>query len=316
MLSLSSLATTAFSVAPHLRPAAAHLRPAAVAARRRLLSAPVSQAFDGAAAEAYVTIFESLQPSWDKHVELIAKSKNSEAACILDIGSGPGEPSCTLAAALPKATITCTDAAEDMNSKAKARAEKKGVALSAFAVCPGEDLSQFADASFDFVTMNFALMFVPERERCLRECARVLRPGGKVLSTVWKTNSFMAAIGKAMATFTGEPPSTPPPVNPMALKADGAQEELAKGAGFVVEHSEVWNIDIAVRDEAILRACSLIVVGPKLAAMEAEGKPGATAAFQDLFVEVAPTVEGVSTDEAGGVTGLGGLCQMIVMTKA
>ena len=32
----------------------------------------------------------------------------------------------------------------------------------------GEDLSQFADSSFDYVTMNFALMFVPDRAKCLQ----------------------------------------------------------------------------------------------------------------------------------------------------
>ena len=282
---------------------------------RRALSAPVSQAFDGATAEAYVTIFESLAPCWKKHADLIASYPNGAGEItILDIGSGPGEPSCTLAAVLPAAKITCTDVSSDMLAKASARAEKKGVSLAAFSVCGGEDLTQFADASFDYITMNFALMFVPERDKCLQECARVLKPGGKVLSTAWKTQSFMATIGAAMQAFTGEPPGTPPPVNPMALKADGAQQELAAAAGLSVTFAEVENVDMICKDEAVFRACSLIVVGPKLKEMEEGGKAGASAAFQDTFVEVAPTVPGIKIN-ADGSYAFGGDYEMCVMSK-
>lgn len=282
---------------------------------RRTLAAPVSQAFDGPTAEAYVTIFESLAPCWQKHAKLIEGYAPPGAdITILDVGSGPGEPSCTLAAALPKAKITCTDVSEDMNAKAKARADKKNVALAGFGVCGGEDLSQFADASFDFVTMNFALMFVPERDKCLQECVRVLKPGGKVLSTVWKTNSFMAGVGMAMSKFTGEPPGAPPPVNPMALKAANAQEDLATAAGLQVVFAEEENVDIGCKDEAIFRACSLIVMGPKLKAMEEEGKANASRDFQDVFVATAPSVPGISIKPDGSYA-FGGVYQMLVMAK-
>lgn len=286
-------------------------------ASRREYTAPVSQAFDGATAAAYETIFESLEPCWKKHAGLISRYSADAGGefSILDIGSGPGEPSCTLAAAFPAAKITCTDVAPDMNAKAKARADKKGVKVSAFSVCGGEDLSQFADSSFDFVTMNFALMFVPDRAKSLDECARVLKPGGKVLSTVWKTNSFMVAVGNAMSQFTGEPPGTPPPVNPMALKAENAQEELAKGAGLEVVHSEVANVFIVCKDEAIVRACSLIVMGPKLKEMEEGGRTGASEAFQDIFVDTVAKVDGITMDSSGGYA-FGGLYQMIVLSKA
>lgn len=279
----------------------------------RVLSAPVSQAFDGASAEAYETIFESLVPAWKKHADIISNYAGSDGdISILDIGAGPGEPSCTIAAALPKAKITCTDVSEDMISKAKTRAENKGVQLS-LGVCPGEDLSQFPDASFDYITMNFSLMFVPDREKCLDECVRVLKPGGKVLSMCWKTNAFMAAIGKATAEFTGEPPGVPPPVNPMALKAENAQEDLAKGAGLEVMLAEEMNVPILAKNEAIFRACSLIVMGPKLQAMEAEGRVGATKEFQDLFVQLAPSVPGITIDQ--GAYAFNGMAQVCVMGK-
>jgi len=270
-------------------------------------------AFSGEAAVAYAAVFEALHVSWNEHVKLIKQYPNSgDALSILDIGSGPGEPSCTLAAAFPNAKVTCTDVAPDMNEKAKARAEKKGVALS-YGVCSGDDLSQFADDSFDYVVMNLALMFIPDRLKGLRECFRVLKPGGKVLSTCWKTMSYMAAIGKAMSTFTGTV-APPPPINPMALKADNAQEDLAKEAGLELVHAAIFQSDTSIESGKVVRAVSLIPVGPKLKEMEAAGQEGATAKFQDVFMQTIPDVAGIVIK--GESYTFEGQQQIVVMGKA
>lgn len=47
-----------------------------------------------------------------------------------------------------------------------------------------EDLS-FPDQSFDRVVTQFALMFFTDRDRALREMARVLAPGGRVAIATW-----------------------------------------------------------------------------------------------------------------------------------
>ncbi|MBV8762642.1 MAG: methyltransferase domain-containing protein [Deltaproteobacteria bacterium] len=47
----------------------------------------------------------------------------------------------------------------------------------------------FPDASFDAVACAFGLMFVPDKPLALREMRRVLRPGGKIVLSVWDSHA-------------------------------------------------------------------------------------------------------------------------------
>ncbi len=50
------------------------------------------------------------------------------------------------------------------------------------------------DASFDVVTCQYGLFFMPEHERALREAARVLRPGGLLTASVFGKEQQMAQV--------------------------------------------------------------------------------------------------------------------------
>jgi ubiquinone/menaquinone biosynthesis C-methylase UbiE len=56
----------------------------------------------------------------------------------------------------------------------------------------------FADESFDVVMSQFALMYFPDRTAALREMARVLRPGGRLVIAVW--GPFERATGYVILT--------------------------------------------------------------------------------------------------------------------
>lgn len=72
--------------------------------------------------------------------------------------------------------VLATDLTPAMLARARARA-RPGVRL---AVMDGQAL-ELPDASFDAVILHLILAVIPDPARCLREAARVLRPGGRIV---------------------------------------------------------------------------------------------------------------------------------------
>ena len=59
----------------------------------------------------------------------------------------------------------------------------------------------FEDRSFDAVVSQFALMFLDDRSRALREMLRVLVPGGRLSVLVWNAIETMPAYASEAALF-------------------------------------------------------------------------------------------------------------------
>lgn len=93
---------------------------------------------------------------------------------VLDVGSGDGAVAAQLAPYCR--SLTCIDASARMIDAAKARLEKRARALVADA-----QALPFDDRSFDEVLVFHTLTYAEDPARVLGECARVLRPGGRIV---------------------------------------------------------------------------------------------------------------------------------------
>lgn len=112
----------------------------------------------------------------------------------------------------------------------------------------------FAAECFDAVTSTFGLMHVPDQPRALREIARVLRPGGRLVMSAWAGPAHSAAFGILYpAVMQNADPSVTMPEQPDFHRF--ADEDTASGlfseAGLGLSSIELvpchWDMDDPAR---------------------------------------------------------------------
>lgn len=112
-----------------------------------------------------------------RHVAEVVRGLKPDA--VLELAAGTGIVTRELVRALPTAAITATDLNPAMVAWAAPR-----VPGASWQVADALQLA-FPDAGFDAVVCQFGVMFFPDRPGAFAETARVLRPGGSFVFTVW-----------------------------------------------------------------------------------------------------------------------------------
>ena len=138
---------------------------------------------------------------------LLAAASVGVGARVLDVATGPGWVAAH--AAERGASVVGIDVAEAMIED---RSAHPGLE---FRRADAHDLP-FADASFDAVVGNLAVMHLSRPERAIAEFARVLRPGGRLARTAWAHPSqhwlagvFLDAVAEARALPPADLPRGP-----------------------------------------------------------------------------------------------------------
>lgn len=121
-------------------------------------------------------------------------------AQVLDCAAGTGEFS--LGAAARAKTVLCTDLSQPMLERARAKAERKGLANVTFAQ---RDLMALpdGDGSFDVVIAANVLHLLEKPEQAVRELWRVTAPGGKLILPTYLQGKTGAAYGAMVKIWQG-----------------------------------------------------------------------------------------------------------------
>src|SRR3981189_859379 len=135
---------------------------------------------------------------------------------VLDLASGVGDPALSIAAEVaPSGRVTATDIGPGMISLAEELARKRGITNIEFREASAESLP-FPDESYDVLTCRFGVMFFPDLPKALRECFRVLKPGGRAAFVAWgrKEQPFFTTTAGIVLKHVPVPPPPPDPDGP------------------------------------------------------------------------------------------------------
>lgn len=167
-------------------------------------------------------------------LEIIASIKPSGTNKVLDIAAGTGEPGLTIATMLKGGKVTITDLSEDMLSIAKENAAIRGISNIETIACDVCELP-FADNSFDAISCRFGYMFFPDMQLAANEMARVLKPGGKIATSVWNVPEKNFWVTATMGTINKNMELPPPPPGAPGMfrcAKPGLMKEIFEKAGF------------------------------------------------------------------------------------
>ena len=140
-----------------------------------------------------------LHRAWKAYTLLVANLKPGDK--VLDIAGGTGDMALAFAGKVgPGGQVVHTDINLAMLRQGRERLIDIGLLLPT-AVCDAEQLP-FADQRFDLVCVAFGLRNMTHKDRALREMARVLKPGGKLL--VLEFSKVAAPLTKAYDWYSFE----------------------------------------------------------------------------------------------------------------
>jgi ubiquinone/menaquinone biosynthesis C-methylase UbiE len=188
-------------------------------------------------------------PSWSQGVTdaIVEAAQARPGHRVLDLASGSGQPAISLAKAVaPDGRVTATDMSAGMLKIAEECAAREGVSNMAFRQADAENLP-FADAEFDAVTCRCGVMFFPDAVRALRECCRVLKPGGRVAFVAWgpPEQVFFGATVGVLKNYVELPRPEPGAPHVFRFAQAGTLRAVLDEAGFANVREEPRSIPVA-----------------------------------------------------------------------
>lgn len=170
---------------------------------------------------------------------------------VLDLGCGTGNAA--LLAAAAGAQVTAVDPSPRLLGVASAVAEREGLDLS----CEQGDAAAIpaAEATFDCVLSNFAIIFAPDPEAAVAEVARVGKAGSRVAFTAWLPGGALGALASTAGELVRSAIGAPAPAPGFAWHDGQSVEALFSRHGMNASVSGPHDLVVTdVSPEAFLEA--------------------------------------------------------------
>lgn len=119
---------------------------------------------------------------------------------VLDLGCGTGQLAARIKDRRPNINVTGCDFSDGMLRRAAARSSPIGWVQADASRLP------FADGTFDVITSTEAFHWFPDQAAALRECYRVLVPGGRlIVALVNPPTAVVSRVAYAASALAGQP---------------------------------------------------------------------------------------------------------------
>lgn len=172
---------------------------------------------------------------------------------VLDIAAGVGDTGLLAARRVaPAGGVVLGDQAEGMLQAARARARELGVENVEVRQLNAEWLD-LPTATLDAVLCRWGFMLMADREAALRECRRVLRPGGAIALAVWSTPQRNPWVTVPMAVLSGAQADFAPAWLPAAREGPAGMFALADRDELADTLREAGFTEVAVAAVELVR---------------------------------------------------------------
>lgn len=154
---------------------------------------------------------------------------------VLEVAGGAGRVGLQAAAEVgPEGSVLCSDFSAEMVKVARERFSRLEVSNIETRALDAQGLD-LDEQEFDAVLCRFGYMLMPEPLQALRESARVLRAGGRLVLAVWgeaEKNPWLSNILAAVMTHLNAPPPVPGSPGPFALGDQARLRDLLERAAL------------------------------------------------------------------------------------
>ena len=192
----------------------------------------------------------AVAPAWEKHAptargffmpvgeRMVDQARLQPGQRVLELAAGTGEVGLMAHGLIqPGGELILSDFAPEMLSAAQRQAEAAGARDVRFKQIDITSID-VAAASQDVVLCRWGLMFLVDPQAGVRECRRVLRPGGRFVTATWapaEANPWTSVVTPVLVELGHAEPPDPTVPGQFSLADADELRDLLESAGFVEE---------------------------------------------------------------------------------